>query len=101
MRRLAREYAELPGLSLTITQVQRLLHVDLCSAREIVAAFTRAGCLIVACDGRVRRPSWMSGSGWRARLFYACPNEDRRVLAAEGGEKSDPRHTAALHYVMT
>jgi len=83
MRRLAREYVELPGLSLTTAQVQRLLHVDPSSARDIVAAFTRAGCLVVGGDGRVRRPSWVSGSGWRSRLLEACGNGDTAALHSE------------------
>lgn len=85
MRRLAREYIELPGLSLTTAQVQRLLNVDPSSARDIVAAFTRAGCLVVGGDGRVRRAIWVSGSGWRSHLLEACGSRD----------------TAALHYEMT
>lgn len=100
MLQLAREYAELPGLSLTMPQVQRLLHVDAPSAHEIVATFDRCGCLVVARDGRIRRPAGMTELAWRSLIFQVCRAGDHWLADRSTAAPEGTTHARTTHCIV-
>jgi hypothetical protein len=95
IRILAREYSDLPGLSLTIPQVQRLLGVDRELAQGIVAVFTDAGCLFLGGDGRLRRPSDHPGTPASTHVSAVSPAH----CSAAATTRPAPG-AGALHYEM-
>ena len=77
MRRLLREYLALPGLSLTVEQLQRLLALDAGACQELLAAVAQSGCLVHRQDdGRYVRPPDLELAAWR-RAVHAALDSSR------------------------
>ena len=67
-RRLLREYRELPGLSLTLAQVARLLSADVPACRAVLDRLKDADCLVRNAAGRYVRTSYDDDlEGWKNR----------------------------------
>ena len=54
--RIKSEYAEMPGLSLTRTQAQRLWHLDEGTCRTVLTRLVATGFLQVTAKGHYTRP---------------------------------------------
>lgn len=66
LRRILREYVELPALSLTPGQVRRLLAQDEHGCQRVLASLEEAGCVIRRpMDGRYVRPPEVDLGAWR------------------------------------
>jgi hypothetical protein len=77
-RQLLREYIDLPGLSLTLPQVARLLSAETPTCRAVLNSLEDAGCLRCTADGKyVRTPRHDGLHGWirhaRQRLTAPTP----------------------------
>jgi hypothetical protein len=75
-RQLVREYLDLPGLSLTLPQVSRLLSADAHRCRALLDTLEETGCLTRNAHGRYVRSARHDGlDGWivhaRQRLATA------------------------------
>jgi hypothetical protein len=77
-RQLLREYIDLPGLSLTLPQVSRLLSAETPTCRAVLNSLEDAGCLRCTADGKYVRMTRHDGlHGWirhaRHRLTAPTP----------------------------
>jgi len=69
LRRILREYVELPALSLTPSQVKRLLAQDEHGCQHVLASLEEAGCVIRRpMDGRYVRPPEVDVAVWRGAV---------------------------------
>jgi len=65
MRRLLDEYLAMPGLSLTVAQMRRLLALDAGACQELLAVLAQTGWLVRRTDGRFVRPPEIELAAWR------------------------------------
>lgn len=65
MRRLLDEYLAMPGLSLTVAQMRRLLALDAGACQELLAVLAQTGYLVRRADGRCVRPPDVELAAWR------------------------------------
>lgn len=84
MRWLLSEYLAMPGLSLTVPQMQRLLSLDQPACEALVALLFRTGCLMRRADNRCVRSQRMELTEWR-RAVEAVLSGARTLEAAFGG----------------
>jgi hypothetical protein len=65
-RRIRSDYLEMPGLSLTLPQAQRLWHLDAHTCNALLTTLARQGFLHCSSNGRfVLRSPQVKGHRWR------------------------------------
>jgi hypothetical protein len=93
---LLRDYLDLPGLSLTLPQVSRLLSADTPTCRGVLNSLEEAGCLRCTADGKYVRKSRHDGlHGWirHARQRIAAATLRPTVMPGRVTTFETRRHT--------
>jgi hypothetical protein len=96
-RQLLREYIDLPGLSLTLPQVSRLLSAETPTCCAVLKSLEDAGCLTSTADGKyVRMPRHDGLHGWirHARQRLTAPTTRSTMMPSRVTTFETPRRTA-------
>ena len=84
--RIRGEFREMPGLTLTLAQAQRLWNVDVATCTEVLSQLVDAGFLCRRSDGAYGRSSDLSARPLRmAKAGIQFIDIDRSGRAAAGG----------------
>ena len=78
LRRLWNEYVDLPGLRLTLEQIERLMNVDAATCESVLAAMVELGLLRKAADGTYARAAVRHRSIPPLRIKKAGAEASRR-----------------------
>ena len=80
LERVRAEFVEMPGMRLTVQQVQRLCGIEATLCTTVLAALVDSRFLYIAPDGRYARSS--DGDAARPRLAKAQLGVDRTIAKA-------------------
>lgn len=107
IRRILHEYLALPGLSLTPSQMKRLLALDEDACREVLAALVDTGYVIHrSADGRCVRPPEVDLGAWRRAVHGALSGTGDPVVTqttanrANASSRSDALPTIEIRRVL-
>jgi hypothetical protein len=84
--RIRGEFREMPGLTLTVAQAQRLWHVDLSTCTEVLTQLLDAGFLCRRADGAYGRASDLTAQlrPPKAGIQFLEADRPRRAAAIDG-----------------